>query len=143
MATIMPTMCLSGLPFSTLPEGVGPSIARATHEVLRPGGAFLVYQFSARARDYMARHFRRIDHGFEALNIPPCRLFWGWKDSEPENRLTCAKLNPSPALSICGRIVIREKPVPTPPFRAMLYSNTPLAEVPANWRCVAATMATK
>ena len=76
---------LSGLPFSTLPEGVGPSIARATHEVLRPGGAFLVYQFSARARDYMARHFRRIDHGFEALNIPPCRLFWGWKDSEPEN----------------------------------------------------------
>jgi phospholipid N-methyltransferase len=75
---------LSGLPFSTLPEGVGPAIARATHEVLRPGGAFLVYQFSARARDFMARHFRRIDHGFEALNIPPCRLFWGWKEEEPE-----------------------------------------------------------
>lgn len=75
---------LSGLPFSTLPDGVGPAIARATHEVLRPGGAFLVYQFSARARDFMARHFRRIDHGFEALNIPPCRLFWGWKDAEPE-----------------------------------------------------------
>lgn len=73
---------LSGLPFSTLPDGVGPAIARATHEVLRPGGAFLVYQFSARARDFMARHFRRIDHGFEALNIPPCRLFWGWKDEE-------------------------------------------------------------
>lgn len=75
---------LSGLPFSTLPDGVGPAIARATHEVLRPGGAFLVYQFSAKARDFMARHFRRIDHGFEALNIPPCRLYWGWKDEEPE-----------------------------------------------------------
>jgi phospholipid N-methyltransferase len=75
---------LSGLPFSTLPEGVGPAIARATHEVLRPGGAFLVYQFSARARDFMARHFRRIDQGFEALNIPPCRLYWGWKDSSEE-----------------------------------------------------------
>jgi len=75
---------LSGLPFSTLPEGVGPAIARATHDVLRPGGAFLVYQFSTRARDYMARHFRRIDQGFEALNIPPCRLFWGWKDEQPE-----------------------------------------------------------
>ncbi|HMP55227.1 MAG TPA: methyltransferase domain-containing protein, partial [Novosphingobium sp.] len=36
---------LSGLPFSTLPEGVGPAIAEATHRVLRPGGAFLVYQF--------------------------------------------------------------------------------------------------
>jgi len=75
---------LSGLPFSTLPEGVGPAIAAATHRVLRPGGAFLVYQFSAKARDFMAKHFSRIDHGFEPLNILPCQLFWGWKD-ESEN----------------------------------------------------------
>jgi phospholipid N-methyltransferase len=71
---------LSGLPFSTLPDAVGPAIAAATHRVLRPGGAFLVYQFSVAARDLMARHFRRIDSGFEALNVLPCRLFWGWKD---------------------------------------------------------------
>lgn len=70
---------LSGLPFSTLPAGVGPAIAAATHRVLKPGGAFLVYQFSARARDFMARHFRHIDSGFELLNVLPCRLFWGWK----------------------------------------------------------------
>jgi phospholipid N-methyltransferase len=73
---------LSGLPFSTLPSGVGPAIAAATHRVLRPGGAFLVYQFSARARDFMARHFRHIDSGFVALNVLPCRLFWGWKAEE-------------------------------------------------------------
>jgi phospholipid N-methyltransferase len=71
---------LSGLPFSTLPEGVGPAIAQATHEVLRPGGAFLVYQFTARARDFMAHHFKQIDAGFELLNVLPCFLFWGWKD---------------------------------------------------------------
>ncbi len=71
---------LSGLPFSTLPEGVGPAIAAATHRVLRPGGAFLVYQFSAKARDFMARHFTRIDADFEPLNVLPCKLFWGWKD---------------------------------------------------------------
>lgn len=71
---------LSGLPFSTLPDGVGPAIAAATHRVLRSGGAFLVYQFSARARDFMARHFARIDEGFEPLNVLPCKLFWGWKD---------------------------------------------------------------
>lgn len=71
---------LSGLPFSTLPDGVGPAIAAATHRVLRPGGAFLVYQFSAKARDFMARHFTRIDQGFELLNVLPCKLFWGWKD---------------------------------------------------------------
>ncbi len=71
---------LSGLPFSTLPDGVGPAIAAATHRVLRSGGAFLVYQFSARARDFMTPHFRRIDAGFELLNVLPCKLFWGWKD---------------------------------------------------------------
>jgi phospholipid N-methyltransferase len=73
---------LSGLPFSTLPDGIGPAIAAATHRVLRPGGAFLVYQFSAKARDFMARHFKRIDRGFEWLNILPCQLFWGWKDAD-------------------------------------------------------------
>lgn len=70
---------LSGLPFSTLPDGVGPAIAAATHRVLRPGGAFLVYQFSSRARDFMARHFTRIDAGYEFWNVLPCKLFWGWK----------------------------------------------------------------
>jgi len=73
---------LSGLPFSTLPDGVGPAIAAATHRVLRPGGAFLVYQFSARARDFMARHFKRIDAGFELFNVLPCKLFWGWKEQD-------------------------------------------------------------
>lgn len=71
---------LSGLPFSTLPEGVGPAIAAGTHRILRPGGAFLVYQYSARARDFMAKHFRRIDKGLEILNVPPCVLSWGWKE---------------------------------------------------------------
>lgn len=71
---------VSGLPFSTLPEGVGPAIADATWRVLRPDGAFLVYQFRAKVRDYMARHFTRIDEAWEVRNIPPCFLYWGWKD---------------------------------------------------------------
>lgn len=71
---------VSGLPFSTLPAGVGPAIAAATHRVLRKDGAFLVYQFRARARDFLAAHFARIDNGFEWRNVPPCFLFWGWKD---------------------------------------------------------------
>ena len=71
---------LSGLPFSTLPPGVGPKIAAETYEALRPGGAFLVYQFSPKVRDFMAPHFDRIDKGFEWVNIPPAQLFWCWKD---------------------------------------------------------------
>jgi phospholipid N-methyltransferase len=71
---------LSGLPFSTLPDGIGPAIAESTFAVLRPGGAFLVYQFTPKARAFMERHFKRIDNGFEFWNILPCCLFWGWKD---------------------------------------------------------------
>jgi phospholipid N-methyltransferase len=71
---------LSGLPFSTLPPGIGPKIAEETAEALRPGGAFLVYQFSPKVRDYIAPHFDRIDKGFEWINIPPATLFWAWKD---------------------------------------------------------------
>ena len=69
---------LSGLPFSTLPAGVGQSIAAATARVLRPGGAFLVYQFRARVRDFLEPHFARIDTEMEYWNIPPCFLFWAW-----------------------------------------------------------------
>jgi phospholipid N-methyltransferase len=72
---------LSGLPFSTLPDGVGPAIAAATHRVVRPGGAFLTYQFSTTARDLTARHFGRIETGFAWWNIPPCLLCWGWQES--------------------------------------------------------------
>ena len=71
---------LSGLPFSTLPPGVGNVIAAETAAALRTGGAFLVYQFSPKVRDFIAPHFERIDHGMEVVNIPPAQLYWGWKD---------------------------------------------------------------
>lgn len=73
---------LSGLPFSTLPAGVGPAIAAATHRVLRPGGTFLVYQFRKRVRDFLEPHFRDIVDGFEWVNAPPCFLFWATKRSD-------------------------------------------------------------
>lgn len=70
---------LSGLPFSTLPKGVGPAIAAATARILRPGGAFLVYQFRTKVRDFLTAHFPRIDQAMAVWNIPPCSLFWAWK----------------------------------------------------------------
>jgi phospholipid N-methyltransferase len=71
---------LSGLPFSTLPPGIGPKIAAETHAALRKGGCFLVYQFSPKVRDFIAPHFKRIDRGMEWINVPPAQLFWAWKD---------------------------------------------------------------
>lgn len=71
---------LSGLPFSTLPDGVGPAIAAATHRVIRKGGAFLVYQFSPKVKSFLTPHFGKIDHAFEPVNIPPAQLYWAWKE---------------------------------------------------------------
>jgi phospholipid N-methyltransferase len=71
---------LSGLPFSTLPPGVGDEIAEATASVIRPGGAFLVYQFSPKVRDFIKPHFDRIERGFEWVNVPPATLFWAYKN---------------------------------------------------------------
>ena len=71
---------LSGLPFSTLPPGVGEAIAAATAKVIRPGGAFLVYQFSPKVHDFIKPHFERIKRGFEWVNVPPATLFWAWRE---------------------------------------------------------------
>jgi phospholipid N-methyltransferase len=73
---------LSGLPFSTLPLGVGDAIAQATANVVRPGGAFLVYQFSPKVRDFIAPFFERIERGFEWVNVPPATLFWAYREPQ-------------------------------------------------------------
>ena len=70
----------SGLPFSTLPPGVGDAIGKATANVVRPGGAFLVYQFSPKVRDFIAPFFERIERGFEWVNVPPATLFWAYRE---------------------------------------------------------------
>lgn len=66
---------LSGIPFSTLPDGVGQAICAETHAALRPGGAFLVYQYSAYVRRLMAPLFPLVEERMEWRNIPPCRTF--------------------------------------------------------------------
>ena len=71
---------LSGLPFSTLPEGVGDRIAAETAAILKPDGAFLIYQVSGKVATFLAPHFARIERGFEWLNIPPMKLFWARND---------------------------------------------------------------
>jgi phospholipid N-methyltransferase len=70
---------LSGLPFSTLPPGVGPAIMRETHAALRPGGAFVIYQYALKVLRLLKPYFADIDRDFEPLNIPPAQVFWAWK----------------------------------------------------------------
>ena len=71
---------LSGIPFSTLPDGVGGGICAETRAALKPGGAFLVYQYSAFVRHLLSAEFGAVEERVEWRNIPPCRMFKAVKD---------------------------------------------------------------
>ncbi|RVT41945.1 class I SAM-dependent methyltransferase [Sphingobium algorifonticola] len=72
---------LSGLPFSTLPEGTGAAIMTETHAALRPGGSFLVYQYSRFVEKMLSPLFPTVTSDLEWLNIPPCRMFWATREN--------------------------------------------------------------
>lgn len=65
---------LSGIPFSTLPDGVGAAICAETRRALRPGGAFLIYQYSRYVLRFLNPVFGDISDALEWRNIPPCRM---------------------------------------------------------------------
>lgn len=73
---------ISGLPFSTLPPEVADEIAAATARAIRPGGKFLVYQYSRFVLSRLERFFGHVDQDIVWRCIPPARLFWACKDQE-------------------------------------------------------------
>jgi phospholipid N-methyltransferase len=66
---------ISGIPFSTIPAPLRERILRTTREVLAPGGAFLVYQFTTRVLPDLRRIFGYVGRRFELLNVLPAHLF--------------------------------------------------------------------
>lgn len=66
---------ISGIPFSTIPAPLRERILRKTRDVLEPGGAFLVYQFSTRVLQDLKRIFGYVGRRFEPLNVLPAHLF--------------------------------------------------------------------
>ena len=67
---------ISGIPFSTIPAPLRERILRKTCDVLEPGGAFLVYQFSTRVLQDLKRVFGYVGRRFEPLNVLPAHLFF-------------------------------------------------------------------
>jgi phospholipid N-methyltransferase len=72
---------ISGIPFSTISAPVRESILLKTCEVLKPGGSFLVYQFSTRVLQDLRRIFRYVRRQFEPLNVLPAHLFFCQPDT--------------------------------------------------------------
>jgi phospholipid N-methyltransferase len=72
---------ISGIPFSTIPAPVRERILLKTCEVLKPGGSFLVYQFSSKVLEDLQRIFRYVRRQFEPLNVLPAHLFFCQPDT--------------------------------------------------------------
>jgi len=66
---------ISGLPFSTIPRQIALAIMDATARAVRPGGAFLLYQYSLFVLPMLRERFQRVDLGRAWRCIPPARLF--------------------------------------------------------------------
>jgi phospholipid N-methyltransferase len=66
---------ISGIPFSAVSAPERERILRKTSQMLEPGGAFLLYQFTARISDDLKRVFGYVGRQFQPLNLLPAYLF--------------------------------------------------------------------
>ena len=76
-ASSMPITCCRACPSRPCRRASATRSARRRRKVIRPGGAFLVYQFSPKVLDFIKPLFERIDRGFEWINVPPAKPVLG------------------------------------------------------------------
>jgi phospholipid N-methyltransferase len=66
---------VSGIPHSTLTPELRARILQSTRQVLRPGGSFIVYQFTAAVLPQLEEVFGEVRQERELMNILPARIF--------------------------------------------------------------------
>jgi phospholipid N-methyltransferase len=66
---------VSGIPLGSMPVPVRADIVDKTRAALEPGGAFLVYQFTARVLPQLRQSFAHVHRSVEPRNLPPAQLF--------------------------------------------------------------------
>jgi len=66
---------VSGVPLGSMPVPVRADIVDKTRAALEPGGAFLVYQFTARVLPQLRQSFAQVHRSIERRNLPPAQLF--------------------------------------------------------------------
>ena len=66
---------ISGIPYSTMPAPTLERILAESRGALRPGGRFIVYQFSGAVLPHLRRFFGPVRQRFELRNILPARIF--------------------------------------------------------------------
>ena len=66
---------VSGIPHSTLSPELRARIVQNTRRVLRPGGSFIVYQFTASVLPHLQEVFGEVRQERELRNVLPARIF--------------------------------------------------------------------
>ena len=66
---------ISGIPFSTLPKGMGEDIMLSIYKGLKPGGLFVAYQFRDRVSKLATPVFGHTKSHLELKNFPPMRIY--------------------------------------------------------------------
>lgn len=66
---------ISGIPFRHFPRRLRTAIVKMTHDMLRPGGQFVVYQFSRSVLPLLESTFGPVHREFEPLNIMPAKVY--------------------------------------------------------------------
>jgi phospholipid N-methyltransferase len=64
-------LIVSGLPFTSLPEGEREAILRAVRDALASPGDFVLYQYSTAMRGRLRGYFGRVEAVWEVRNVPP------------------------------------------------------------------------
>ncbi len=78
-----PDAVISGIPFSTMPEGLGRLIIRQIAEHLGPDGRFVAYQFNPKVHQLCTPVMGSCKKRLEILNIPPMTVYRWDKGKRP------------------------------------------------------------
>jgi phospholipid N-methyltransferase len=87
---------ISGIPYTTMPEGTRDQILRKTHALLHPHGTFLVFQFTRAVLPSLRGLFGIVREEFELRNVMPARLFYCRRNAE---RRTISRPAPRPPIA--------------------------------------------
>lgn len=69
------SVAVSSIPFTLLSPEAADAVVQKTHALLSPGGVFLVFQFTPKAKKFLKRYFPKIATHVMAANVPPLTVW--------------------------------------------------------------------
>ncbi|NBS70151.1 methyltransferase domain-containing protein [bacterium] len=77
---------IASIPFSFLEEKERDEITRDTAEMIKPGGRFLVFNFTSDMRKYLHASFGAVEESWVWMNVPPLRILAAQKKGDSEKQ---------------------------------------------------------